>query len=89
MICVRAELFLPSEAEKGVMMIDKRVGKKAKRSVVLNKYAFTSNYYCTFVLKWKAGDNRTLDFTLPEGRGVHAGENGRESPVEQNESLVL
>jgi hypothetical protein len=51
----------PIPIEKRAMTTDKRIGRKALRSVALHKYAWTSGIYYAFVLNWEAGSNGILD----------------------------
>jgi hypothetical protein len=61
------------------MTTDKRIGRKALRSLALHKYAWISGVYYTFVfvLNWEAGCNGTLNSSCARGereRGAHVGE---------------
>jgi hypothetical protein len=50
------------------MTTDKRIGRKALRSVALHKYAWTGVHY-TFVLNWEAGSNGILDSSCARREG--------------------
>jgi hypothetical protein len=54
-ICARQISNLPIPVEKRARTTDKRIGRKALRSLALHKYAWTSGVCYTFVLNWEAG----------------------------------
>ena len=64
----KGEWIPPAWFERLAKMVDETVGRKAKRSVVLFEQAwrFRGHCYYTLVLKWDAGKEEALDFSVRE-----------------------